>query len=128
MLWECDDEIEFLFLDDEEECGEECDNMLAELENIDDECDAYGVDMVKVVDGDTAAEYGVMSTPALVYFRRGTILSYEGDLMDTAAILGWLTSNEAFELKGGLFVGVDREGVEFESNFVLVILQMRLRR
>lgn len=119
MLWECDDEIEFLFLDDEEECGEECDNMLAELENIDDECDAYGVDMVKVVDGDTAAEYGVMSTPALVYFRRGTILSYEGDLMDTAAILGWLTSNEAFELKGGLFVGVDREGVEFWCNFVV---------
>lgn len=55
--------------------------------------------MVKVVEGDTAAEYGIMTTPTLVYFRRGTILQYEGDLMDTAAILGWLTSNEAFELK-----------------------------
>ena len=55
--------------------------------------------MVKVVDGDTASDYNVMTTPAMVYFRRGTALHYEGDLMDTAAILGWLTSNEAFELK-----------------------------
>jgi hypothetical protein len=55
--------------------------------------------MVKVVEGDTAAEFGIMSTPAMVYFRRGTALIFEGDLMDAAQILGWLTSNEAFELK-----------------------------
>ncbi|ODM96284.1 putative protein disulfide-isomerase C1F5.02, partial [Orchesella cincta] len=85
--------------DDEEECGEECENILLGLEEIDDEADGYGIDMVKVVDGDDASEFNIMTTPAMVYFRRGTALIYEGDLMDTAAILGWLTSNEAFELK-----------------------------
>jgi len=55
--------------------------------------------MVKVVEGDTASEFGIMQTPAMVYFRRGTALIFEGDLMDSAQILNWLTSNEAFELK-----------------------------
>jgi len=86
-------------LDDEDECGEECENILLGLEEIDDEADGYGIDMVKVVEGDDAAEFNIMTTPAMVYFRRGTALVYEGDLMDTAAVLGWLTSNEAFELK-----------------------------
>lgn len=46
--------------------------------------------MVKVVDGDTAAEFNIMSLPAMVYFRKGTALIYEGDLMDSASILGWV--------------------------------------
>jgi thiol-disulfide isomerase/thioredoxin len=88
-----------VFFYDEDECEEECDNILLALEEIDDEADAYGIDMVKVVDGDTAAAFGIMQTPSMVYFRRGTAIIYEGDLMDSIAILGWLTSNEVFELK-----------------------------
>jgi len=101
MLQKLIDSSPFLavFFYDEVECEEECDNILLGLEEIDDEADAYGIDMVKVVEGDTAAEFGIMTTPAMVYFRRGTALIYEGDLMDSAQILGWLTSNEAFELK-----------------------------
>lgn len=101
MLQKLVDSSPFLavFFYDEDECEEECDNILLGLEEVDDEADAYGIDMVKVVDGDTAAEFGIMSTPAMIYFRRGTALMFEGDLFDAAAILGWLTSNEAFELK-----------------------------
>ena len=55
--------------------------------------------MVKVTDGEIAADFGIMTTPTLAYFRRGHALIYEGDLMDAASILGWITSNEAFQLK-----------------------------
>ncbi|XP_021959977.1 uncharacterized protein LOC110855885 isoform X3 [Folsomia candida] len=101
MLEKLVDSSPFLavFFYDEDDCEEECENILLGLEEIDDEADAYGIDMVKVVDGDTAAEFNIMSLPAMVYFRKGTALIYEGDLMDSASILGWLTSNEAFELK-----------------------------
>lgn len=58
-----------------------------------------GIDMVKVTDGEIAADFGIMTTPTLAYFRRGHALIYEGDLMDAASILGWITSNEAFQLK-----------------------------
>ncbi|CAG7689960.1 unnamed protein product [Allacma fusca] len=88
-----------VFFYDEEECGEECDNILLVLEEIDDEADAYGIDMVKVTDGEVAADFAIMSIPTLAYFRRGHALIYEGDLMDSASILGWITSNEAFQLK-----------------------------
>jgi len=101
MLEKLIDSSPFLavFFYDEEECGEECDLILVILEEIDDEADAFGIDMVKVVEGDTAAEFNIMQTPVMAYFRKGTALLYEGDLMDSAQILGWLTSNEAFELK-----------------------------
>jgi len=51
--------------------------------------------MVKVPVGATAVLFNVLNTPALVYYRKGTPLVYEGDLSDSAQILGWLTSNDA---------------------------------
>jgi len=48
-------------LDDED--GKESDQVLAELENIDDECDAMGISFVKIDDLKEAAEYGIDSTP-----------------------------------------------------------------
>ena len=38
----------YIYAVDEEECGEECDNILLVLEEIDDEADAYGIDMVRL--------------------------------------------------------------------------------
>lgn len=82
--------------------------MVAALETVDDEADEYGgfrifnsylqdpfsfflcigIDMVKVPDGETAQEFGIMTVPTLAYFRRGTALIYEGDLLDPNQILG----------------------------------------
>ena len=53
--------------------------MLEALEEIDDEADMYGIDFVKSDDEHTAkAIGGVFSTPALVYFRKGIPLVYDG--------------------------------------------------
>ena len=57
----------------------ECEAVLEALEEIDDEADMYGIDFVKSDDENTAkAVGGVFSTPALVYFRKGNPLVYDG--------------------------------------------------
>ena len=56
-----------------------CDVALSELENIDDECDLYGINMVKIQDPQLAKRYGIKTLPALVYFRNGNPLVYEGE-------------------------------------------------
>ena len=57
----------------------ECESVLEALEEIDDEADMYGIDFVKSDDENTAKSVGgVFSTPALVYFRKGHPLVYDG--------------------------------------------------
>ena len=55
-----------------------CDQVLAELENIDDECDEYGIQMVKLQDPPLAKRYGIKTFPSLVYFRNGNPLTFDG--------------------------------------------------
>lgn len=55
-----------------------CDQVLVELENIDDECDLFGIQMVKIQDPQLAKRYGIKTFPALVYFRNGNPLLYDG--------------------------------------------------
>ena len=63
---------------DDEDCLE-CESVLEALEEIDDEADMYGIDFVKSDDEHTAKTVGgVFSTPALVYFRKGIPLVYDG--------------------------------------------------
>ena len=57
------------FFIDDDECVE-CDAILEELETVDDEADAYGIDFVKNNDPHAARQYNIYNTPALVYFRR----------------------------------------------------------
>lgn len=54
--------------------------MLLELENIDDECDLFGIQMVKIQDPQLAKRYGIKTFPAMVYFRNGNPLLYDGML------------------------------------------------
>lgn len=42
-----------------------------ELENIDDEADANGIDFVKIDDAQLAKEVGVYALPAIVFYRMG---------------------------------------------------------
>jgi len=84
------------FYDDE--CVE-CDAILEELETVDDEADAYGIDFVKNNDPHAARQYNIYNTPALVYFRRMSPVVFDGDLMDGEKILEWLTSQDVFETK-----------------------------
>jgi hypothetical protein len=63
---------------------------LAELENIDDECDQKGVAFVKIDDDSVAREYGVDSLPSLVYFENKIPSLYHGDLANEEQVLAWL--------------------------------------
>ncbi|XP_046461228.1 uncharacterized protein LOC124207693 isoform X8 [Daphnia pulex] len=84
--------------EDDNDCSE-CNSVLTELENIDDEADKFGIDFVKINDEETAKKFGIVHTPALVYFRKRTPMIYDGDLLDEQRVLGWLTSQDVFEIK-----------------------------
>ena len=85
-----------LFYDDD--CLE-CPDVLAELEEIDDELDVFGIDFVKVNDQRAFDKWDVHTVPQLAFFRKKEPIFYDGDLMDEQKVLEWLTSDEIFELK-----------------------------
>lgn len=57
---------------------EESERVLRRLELIDEEVLQYGTLMVKCDDHLMAKKYGHRSTPALVFFRHGKIIHFEG--------------------------------------------------
>ena len=78
---------------------DESDELLEHLENIDDDCDEFGIHLVKINDNLIAKKYGIRNPPGLVFFRRGKPLKYDGDLFDEEEILEWLTKHENMESK-----------------------------
>jgi len=105
----------------DEECIE-CDAILEQMENIDDEADLYGIDFVKNDDPHAARQYNIYNTPALVYFRKMSPVVYDGDLLDDERILEWLTSQDVFETKEEI-EEVNRKMLEKlldENEFVVV--------
>lgn len=63
---------------------------LEELEHIDDDCDKYGIQFVKIDDPNAAEEYGLDTLPAVVYFEKGIPNVYDGDLEEEDEFLEWL--------------------------------------
>ncbi|CAG4916765.1 unnamed protein product [Colias eurytheme] len=80
--------------------GEECDNILEELENIDDELDETGIIFVTTEDVSLAKKYGIKTFPALVFFRNKEPLIYKGDIEDEDEVLAWLTDEDTLEIPG----------------------------
>lgn len=68
-----------------------CDTVLAELENIDDECDAYGIHMVKIQDAQLAKRYGIKTLPALIYFRNGNPLIFDGRFLSKVSLYVYIS-------------------------------------
>lgn len=66
----------------------QCQKVLAELENIDDEADANGIDFVKIDDAQLAKDVGVYALPAIVFYRSGSEepIIYAGVYRDTQLI------------------------------------------
>ncbi|VEN38634.1 unnamed protein product, partial [Callosobruchus maculatus] len=75
-----------------------CEQILEELEKIDDECDVYGIHLVRIQDPQLAKRYGIKTFPALVYFRNGNPLLFEGDLQNEQSVLEWLIDDDNREL------------------------------
>lgn len=62
---------------DDDDC-ESCKEILEELETIDDDTDKHGIQFVKSKDAKLAAEIGIFSFPALVYYETGVPIMYDG--------------------------------------------------
>lgn len=58
--------------------AEESQTFIADLETIDDDLSARGVNMVKISDMETAEDYGIEDLPAVVYFENGIPFVYMG--------------------------------------------------
>ncbi|PSN36857.1 hypothetical protein C0J52_21457 [Blattella germanica] len=99
-----------------------CDEILEELENIDDELDVFGIHMVKIQDPQLAKRYSIKTFPALVYFRNGNPLLYEGDLQNEQSVLEWLIDDDNRELADEIEAVNDRmlERLMEESPFLCV--------
>ncbi|KAG5893625.1 hypothetical protein JTB14_006291 [Gonioctena quinquepunctata] len=78
--------------------GQECDDILDDLENIDDELDENGIIFVTTEDLVMAKKYGIKNFPKLVFFRNKEPLVYTGDLEDEDEVLAWLTDENTLEI------------------------------
>lgn len=83
-------EIQFSKFISDDKDQKKSQKILAELENIDDECDQNDIAFVKIDDDKEAKEYGIEAIPTMVFFEKGIPHIYEGDLMKEDELLGWL--------------------------------------
>lgn len=99
-----------------------CDEILEGLEKVDDECDVFGIHMVKIQDPQLAKRYSIKTFPALVYFRNGNPLLFEGDLQNEESVLEWLIDDDNRELADEIESVNDRmlERLLDESPFLAV--------
>ena len=86
-------DFDVFIIDDHDD--KESQRILAELENIDDECDQKGIAFVKIDDDNVAREYGVDHLPSLVYFENKIPSLYHGDLSNEEQVLAWLVEQLA---------------------------------
>lgn len=68
--------MEFNLSDDKEQ--KKSGKILAELENIDDDCDEHNIAFVKIDDAEEAKEYGIDELPTLVFFEKKIPHVYDG--------------------------------------------------
>lgn len=61
--------------------------VLAELENIDDECEEKDIDFVKTSDEGIDKEYALASLPALVFYRNKFRKIYDGTMRIFISVL-----------------------------------------
>merc|ERR1711872_501100 len=76
-----------------------CDQIIKQIENINSECDNFGIQLVKIKDPQFAKRYGIRTFPALVYFRNGRPITFEGDLKIEKSVMEWLTDDDNRELE-----------------------------
>ena len=58
----------------------------------------YNIEFVKVNNKKYSRGLGIRHFPAISFFKAGTMMLYEGDVLDTIAVIEFLTSEDALEL------------------------------
>ena len=79
-----------LCADDEDK--EKCDKVVQQLEKIDTLLDNYGIVFVMTAQLDKARELWLSRFPALVFFRNGDPIKYDGELTQPRATFKWMTN------------------------------------
>lgn len=80
--------------------SDECEKVLEELENIDDELDETGIIFVTTEDTGFAKKHGIKSFPTLAFFRNKEPLIFKGDIEDEDEVLSWITDEDTLEIPG----------------------------
>merc|ERR1719210_143444 len=75
-----------------------CDAAIAKLESVDDITDKYNIEFVKVNNKKYARSLGIRHFPAVSFFKAGAMMIYPGDVMETEAVIDFLTNEDALEL------------------------------
>lgn len=104
-----------LYVPDSSDC-KQCPRVLAEVEHIDDDADAAGINFVKIDDKRLAKEYGVFALPAILFFKLGSKepVIYAGDLYDEQQILQWLLTQK--DPSGDIIEAVEGEELMYLIN------------
>ena len=79
------------------DCEEECDDILKEIEHIDDDAHQFGIHFVRTSDTGFARRFGFKQFPCIVLYRKRQPTPYKGDLLDEDALLQWLTDLDSME-------------------------------
>lgn len=97
MLFRLIEEQEYLAIYFYKENDKESKEILKHLEQIDDDCSDFEVQLLKMSDNLMAKKYKVRHPPGLVFFRHGNPIVYPGDLLEEEDVLEWLTSPDNME-------------------------------
>ena len=80
---------------------QECETVLHDLENIDDDLDDFGIKLVTTEDIKYAGSVlKIRRIPSLGIFRNGDFKLYEGPFDDESELLSWLVDEETLDLPG----------------------------
>ena len=84
------------------ETDQECERVLRELEDIDDELEDMGITLVTTEDIKYAGSVlGIRTFPCLGIFRNGDFKLYQGSLkVSVRDLLSWLVDQETLEIEG----------------------------
>uniref|UniRef100_A0A2S2PW44 Protein disulfide-isomerase n=1 Tax=Sipha flava TaxID=143950 RepID=A0A2S2PW44_9HEMI len=90
--------------------------IIAELENIDDECEEKNIQFLKTSDEGIEKEYDLPGLPSLLFYRNKFRKIYTGDLMHEEAILEWVLN--LHESEPDFIESVDRKTLQTLINDV----------
>lgn len=81
--------VAVLFIKDK---SKECDVSVQKLETVDHIVAESGISFVKINDLELATEYGIVTFPTLIFFKKRFPQFYDGDLKDERKVLEWMVN------------------------------------
>lgn len=83
-----------------EEQKEACDELIENLEEIDNELDKIDILLVKIDEPQYAKVHKIKTFPTIGLFRNGDLVTYDGKVDNSMAVLRWLTDLDNLKIEG----------------------------